>query len=333
MLVFISSPKAYASRHYERVFTGQNGSSTVTVDVADKIVFAITVTSGYDFFCFTPESIIQGEVQYYITEFPSEPTDIKITWQNFDGCNDIYAGITAIGTMSIFPSSFNIWDSFRIYCGIWESDDYFDVAADSSGTTSSTTTTEIQTLTTTTSVQVQTTTTSIQAPTTTTTITPSTTTTVLMATTTTTAAVTTTISSTTTTVKGICPATNLLGERSPQLSALYALRDMILSGMPQGRNYIASYYSNATEIADIFTSHPELKEWIRSLIMKLLPAINDLIAGRKATIQDSTVQKGLMVIDNFSSHASPALQQDLRQIKQDIQSGIIFNAFKVEIQK
>ena len=135
MLVLISSPNAYASRHYERDFIGYSGSGTVTVDVPDKIVFTITVTSGYDFFCFTPESIIQGQVQYYITEYPSEPNDITILWQNFDGCNDIHAGITAIGTMNIFPSSFNIWGSFRIYCGIWDDPkyDYFDVAANSIG--------------------------------------------------------------------------------------------------------------------------------------------------------------------------------------------------------
>jgi len=32
--------------------------------------------------------------------------------------------------MDTFPSSFNVWGSFRINFGLWQYDDYFDVAAE-----------------------------------------------------------------------------------------------------------------------------------------------------------------------------------------------------------
>lgn len=111
------------------------------------------------------------------------------------------------------------------------------------------------------------------------------------------------------------------------------LRDQILAKAATGSQYIALYYKHAPEITHIFESQPELEVKARKLILGLLPAIGDLIARRKAMIQESTVQEGLMVIDNLSSQASPALSEDLRQIRQDIQSGIIFNTFKVKIQK
>jgi|GEM_PF-5317823 len=142
LLFIVLITDAHASRHYERDFIGNDGSGTVTVDVTDKIVFTIHVTSGQEFFCYNPESIVQGGTQYTITTYTPGTNEIKITWQNFDGCGDIYETMTSTGTMSTFPTSFNVRGSFRIYCGgIWDTNDYFDIPADSNVTTSSTTTT------------------------------------------------------------------------------------------------------------------------------------------------------------------------------------------------
>jgi len=111
------------------------------------------------------------------------------------------------------------------------------------------------------------------------------------------------------------------------------LRDQILSKTAAGSQYIALYYKHAPEITRIFETRPELEGRVRKLIVGLLPAIGDLIAGRKATIQDGTVQEGLMVIDNLLPHASPTLSEDLIRLKRDIHNGTLFYTFKVKIQQ
>jgi len=79
-----------------------------------------------------------------------------IEWENFDGCGDIFEGVTATGTISEFPPTFDVWDSFRIYCGIWEYEDFFDIypgTPPSTTTTPSTTTSVVVGTTTTTTIQ------------------------------------------------------------------------------------------------------------------------------------------------------------------------------------
>lgn len=125
-------------RYYdERDFDG----GYVTVEVGDSIVFSITQIEGSRPFCNVPQSIKQNDNLYEISSYQQGEGYIKIDWSNFSGCGNLYAGQTAIGTMSEFPSSFNIWDSFIIYCGIWAHGDYFIIQEGTSTTTTSMTTT------------------------------------------------------------------------------------------------------------------------------------------------------------------------------------------------
>ena len=139
IFVFLLIPTlSFASRGYERDFSNNDGSGFISLEITDSIIFTITVTSGSAFFCAQPESIVQGENEYYIDTTCFTSDCIEITWANFDGCGDLSAGAHAIGTMSTFPVTFNILDGFRLYCGVWNSDDYFDVEPYSSTTTSTT---------------------------------------------------------------------------------------------------------------------------------------------------------------------------------------------------
>jgi hypothetical protein len=124
-----------------------------------------------------------------------------------------------------------------------------------------------------------------------------------------------------------------LGGDSHAITTLDISRDQVLSKTSTGSQYITLYYKHAPEITRIFESQPDIEKRAKKLIAGLLPAIGDLIAGRNATIQEGTVQEGLLVIDNLSSHAGPVLRQDLDGIKRDIQSREIFTTFNVEIKK
>jgi len=106
---------------YTRDFDG----GYVTLEVSDTVVFSITVTGDSYYVCNVPRSIEQNSNHYEITPESPGVNDIQIAWSNFNGCGDLYGGQTAVGTMSTFPSSFSIRESFIVYCGIWAHRDYF----------------------------------------------------------------------------------------------------------------------------------------------------------------------------------------------------------------
>ena len=237
LFVIFFASSVFAERHYERVFTGSSGSGYVTVDVTDKIYFKITVTSGEAWFCGDPESIVQEGKQYDIRGYCSDNDCIRIIWQNFSGCGDIYEGVTATGIMSFFPTFFDVWDSFRIYCGIWEYDDYFDIEA---GTEPTTTTTTISSHPTTSSTS--------------------------------STVITTTIPTTTTTT-GICASETIYGEQSAETKLLRSLRDNILSKTIEGQELIKLYYQWSPAIVKAMEDDEGFKEEVKEMVDVILPFI------------------------------------------------------------
>ena len=133
-IVLVADANA-ATRNYARDFVSYFGSGKLTIDVTNKIVLKITVNSGHVLFSNFPANIVQNGIQYswYLKKYYTPrfgENIIGVEFQNFDGMSDIYPGVTATITMDVFPSSFNIWGSFRINFGVWENNDYFDVEAD-----------------------------------------------------------------------------------------------------------------------------------------------------------------------------------------------------------
>lgn len=146
LILFCFISNVFADRHYERDLYSGNGY--VTLDVSDIIVITITIEkNAQEYFCDIPERIVQGSRQYEITRNDPLGDQIHIVWENFNGCETIYgfSGNPAIGTMSSFPETFDIGDSFRIYFNIWPFNDYFDVETESPKTTSSTSTSSTST--------------------------------------------------------------------------------------------------------------------------------------------------------------------------------------------
>jgi len=65
----------------------------------------------------------------------------------------------------------------------------------------------------------------------------------------------------------------------------------------------------------------------------LLPAIESILAKRKTAISQDTMQKALAMINALTAQASPALQQDLFRLKQDIEQGRILKTLGVMVQR
>ncbi len=118
-------------RHFERPASSFTGSAIVVFDAfADSMVVQITVESGNVFFCNDPLLILQDDIVYLIEDLFPNSSEIGITWVNHDGCGSILSGVIATGTMDPpYPAGFDITQPFRIFMGIWEVDDFFDVGA------------------------------------------------------------------------------------------------------------------------------------------------------------------------------------------------------------
>ena len=138
---------------------------------------------------------------------------------------------------------------------------------------------------------------------------------------------------TTTVPAGGCPAQTVMGDRGQDLNTLRGLRTELFAKTSEGRQYTALYYQHAVEMSAIFAHNAQLKEQARMLMRGILPAIESILAKRKAAISEDTIQKAIALIDALRAQASPALQQDLFRLKQDIKHGIIFKTFGVMVQR
>jgi hypothetical protein len=53
----------------------------------------------------------------------------------------------------------------------------------------------------------------------------------------------------------------------------------------------------------------------------------------EVVISEDTIQEATELIDALKIQASPILEKDLTRLKQDIQNGVIFSTFKVNVLK
>jgi hypothetical protein len=150
-------------------------------------------------------------------------------------------------------------------------------------------------------------------------------------TTTTTTASPVSTTTTTTTPAGPCPAKTALGGQAPELQLLRLLRDRLMQRSAEGIVYVALYYRNALEISSLLEADPKLKEEARSLIMRLLPMIQKLLAQKAAMIDACNVTQAAALLDNLSALGSPSLKADLLILKTEMQSGRLFKELNISI--
>jgi len=138
---------------------------------------------------------------------------------------------------------------------------------------------------------------------------------------------------TTTVPAGGCPAKTVMGDCGLDLNTLRALRNELFAKTGEGRQYTALYYKHALEVSAVFAHNEELKEQARMLMRGILPAIESILAKRKTEISRDSMQKALAIINALTAQASPALQQDLFRLKQDIEQGRILKTLGVMVQR
>ena len=239
-LLFLGNPlqSAALASSYEKEFDG----GYVTVEVNDIIVFSITVTEGSRYFCGVPTTISQDD-NYEISTDKVGEGYIQIAWTDFNGCGDLYAGQTAIGTMSVFPPSFNIRDKFIIYCGIWAHGDYFIINPETPTTT----------------IPVTTTTSSNSSSTTTSTT------------------LTTSASTTSTERPTLCLIEQIYGEHAQETELLRLVRDNLLITTFEGQELIRLYYQWSFILAGTLKEDETFREDVKAIVDDILPVIEDML--------------------------------------------------------
>jgi len=129
--------------YFERNWTRKNGdglivaSGKVILDATSSsvILFSIVVDLGTSSAFGRPKAVIQNQIQYQtalssISLCSYHPGQFCYQWNNQDGYQDIYAGVTATATITKpFPAAFDYDAPFRFVMGFFANpaDDYFDV--------------------------------------------------------------------------------------------------------------------------------------------------------------------------------------------------------------
>lgn len=137
---------------------------------------------------------------------------------------------------------------------------------------------------------------------------------------------------TTSTVK-LCPIIFLAEGEPEKLSALREFRDRVLMNTVEGRKHIIQFYKHSPEITSIMLINPSMAVKSKDVLNTFMPVIRSALTREKISLTVVQTQEIILVLDSIDREASPLLQQDLRQLKQSIQSGVIFNTFKGQIEK
>ena len=110
------------SNNWTMKWFSNTASSTWSI-CPDKINFSITATTSSFFLCCRSLIILQSGNQYEMNLYSSSEFEMLITFNGFEGCDDVMQGVTITGRINEFPSAFDVFSPFRIYCN----DSYIDV--------------------------------------------------------------------------------------------------------------------------------------------------------------------------------------------------------------
>jgi hypothetical protein len=134
----------------------------------------------------------------------------------------------------------------------------------------------------------------------------------------------TTSSSTTTTTK-ICPAQVSLESNYSGVEKLRAFRDNFLFKHPLGEKYTALYYKHASEISGYLSGDVLLRATSASILIKLLPKIDSLLAGKKTTVDPGLINEVVSFLDQLELRSSELLKRDLKKIRSNLTEGEMLN--------
>ena len=138
LFVFCINTSIYAQEcnEYDWVMRWYSDSaSSVWRICPDKIEFEITCITSEFFLASNAIMIVQSGNQYQTNPYSSSNYEFLITFDNCGYIGNIKQGVTCTGRLSDFPSSFDVFNPFRIYYDV----SYADVDGAPIPTTTSTT--------------------------------------------------------------------------------------------------------------------------------------------------------------------------------------------------
>jgi hypothetical protein len=121
--------------------------------------------------------------------------------------------------------------------------------------------------------------------------------------------------STTTTVNAECPLKFSLPQIN--LAPFYELRER-LSTSPQGNQLVTTYYQHAQEISGILQAHPELQKKTGEFLLSIMSLVNSYCNGVPFSINVNQSKNARVIIQEISRYGSAALQNELKQIMDDL---------------
>jgi hypothetical protein len=134
---------------------------------------------------------------------------------------------------------------------------------------------------------------------------------------------------TTSTVK-LCPIVFIAAGDTEKLGMLRIFRDRILMNSAEGKEYVFNFYKHSPEITSIMITNPLLAVKAADVLNTYMPVIRSALTRGEISLTVIQNQEVISILDLIYREASPLLQQDLRQIKHAIQSGVICNTLNIK---
>ena len=110
---------------------------------------------------------------------------------------------------------------------------------------------------------------------------------------------------------GTCPTSVALAglpEADNVRRALYGFRDDVLSRRRSGKFYRDLFYWHAAEASRLLTTHGDLREKTRHLLLRLAPTIEAAAAGRDARVSSEDLAQAARLLDSFAARGRLSLK-------------------------
>ncbi len=111
---------------------------------------------------------------------------------------------------------------------------------------------------------------------------------------------------------------------SASLDTLRAFRDVLLKPSYRGRQYIALYYRYSPELVRLVAKNPQLARMLRVTAGQLMPRALSALRTGSIRLSYRDKQRLTACLGALSVHASPALQKEIRLIREKVEADVLF---------
>ena len=122
-----------------------------------------------------------------------------------------------------------------------------------------------------------------------------------------------------------CFLERVLGDEPHTLDALRVMRDTVLGRDLKGDKYIELYYLYSSEMFEIYSAYPEIREKTNEVLKNLLPRILLISRGEKRRLGSSMNGAVVSLLEAYVKVASPGLRLAARKIKEELRNDSLSN--------